>query len=459
MVIHILTAILSHGFYQYDEQYQILEFLGFLQGKTPSIDLTWEYDKQMRGWLQPYFYYVLLKPFDLAGLLQQSTSQAIFLRLIGALLGAVSQFYLSIAFFKYLKRVGFKFKIFNEFTFLMVANLAWYLPFLHTRTSSENFAGISLAFALIYFLNEKKNHFLIGLFCGLSFLFRYQMGIVVALFWFWQWGINRETTKNLFVQAGAIILCFILGIAVDYIGYGEFSYSPWNYFYENLVLGKQAGYGHAPWWKMIEYIFLKGIPPLSLYILAAIFFFWFRKTKHFLSIITFSLFFIHILASGKHIRFLFPVSFLIPFMIMMLLEEIPLFKKRAMVLFGKVMLFLNGVLLFAMVFKLPGKDLGVLRTLNSHQNINEVYYLGEHPFIKTPGPLNFYLDKKVRFIRFNQNVTQESYYLSVDRLKDFKTYESKANCEVLYKPRFSSLLINFKKDKNRHWGLFKCSSS
>lgn len=454
----MLTAFFSVGFYQYDEHYQILEFLSYLQGRTPELDLTWEFDQKMRGWIQPYFYFVILSPFKALGIVNESFSQAAILRISTAIIGAFSQYYLSIEFFRFLKREGYTFQIFNEKYFLFVANFLWFLPFLHARTSSENFSGIMISLSLLYFLKEKKNHFLIGFFGGLSFLFRYQMGLVVACFWFWQWIKNKERLKNLLIQASAIIICFIIGILVDYLGYGEWTYSPWNYFYENLILGKQSGYGHAPWWKMFEYAFLKGIPPLSLFMLGAVFYFWIKKTKHFLSILTFSLVFIHLLASGKHIRFIFPIAPFIPFMIIIFIEEVSILKNKAMSYFLKTCLLLNTILLIVMIFKLPGTDLGVLKTINKF-NISQLYYLGEHPFIKTPGPLNFYLDQKTSFKNYDSKTEDREFYLTTDRIRDYKDFTKNKKCQEVYLPRLAQIKLKLLKDKNRFWSMLKCPNA
>src|SRR4051812_45760438 len=53
LIFHVLAAIFSVGYYDADEQFQILEFLNARLGRSSFADLAWEYERQMRSWTQP----------------------------------------------------------------------------------------------------------------------------------------------------------------------------------------------------------------------------------------------------------------------------------------------------------------------------------------------------------------------------------------------------------------------
>lgn len=60
-IIHLLAAVFSSGFYQYDEHFQVLEFLSYLQGRSSGSELPWEFQNQIRSWTQPMAYFGLSK--------------------------------------------------------------------------------------------------------------------------------------------------------------------------------------------------------------------------------------------------------------------------------------------------------------------------------------------------------------------------------------------------------------
>src|SRR5207244_3098177 len=65
--LHLVAAVFSLGFYHTDEHFQILEFLNYLLGLSPASDLPIEFHRQIRSWMQPGIYFVLLKALSVVG--------------------------------------------------------------------------------------------------------------------------------------------------------------------------------------------------------------------------------------------------------------------------------------------------------------------------------------------------------------------------------------------------------
>ena len=84
--LHVICALFSTGFFHFDEQWQILEFLGAKLGKTTYDVLPWEYRFKMRSWTQPGIYYLLFKPFIYFGMDNPFTLATI-ARLFSSLIG------------------------------------------------------------------------------------------------------------------------------------------------------------------------------------------------------------------------------------------------------------------------------------------------------------------------------------------------------------------------------------
>ena len=57
LLLIAVASYFSYGFFQFDEYYQVTEFVSFKLGKTPPDQLAWEYHQQIRPWLQPAVYY------------------------------------------------------------------------------------------------------------------------------------------------------------------------------------------------------------------------------------------------------------------------------------------------------------------------------------------------------------------------------------------------------------------
>jgi hypothetical protein len=94
ILFHLLAANFSEGFLQYDEHFEIIEFLSFKLGITPEADLTMEYAETMRPWVQPFLYYPIIKFFQTIGI-ENRFFWVFSLRFISSLLGFYSIILLS----------------------------------------------------------------------------------------------------------------------------------------------------------------------------------------------------------------------------------------------------------------------------------------------------------------------------------------------------------------------------
>ena len=141
--------------------------------------------------------------------------------------------------------------------FIFSSLFFWFYPFLHARTSAENFSisflliGISILLCLI---QNKFNHkiiflFFAGIFLGGAFISRYQIGIMILFFFIWSYIYKKFSLKELILIASGIILTILLEIIINSWGYNNNNYFPKstlvysNYFpylnyvnYENFCL-------------------------------------------------------------------------------------------------------------------------------------------------------------------------------------------------------------------------------
>ena len=140
ILLHSLAIYFSVGYYNADEHYQII---GPLE-KLLEIDtkLTWEFEWKIRPWLQPYFYFFIIKLFSFLNI-NDPFILAFLLRLVSSLIGFISIYVLFI-YFKDKLNLDNNFSKFFIFSF-------WFYAFIHARTSSENLSISMLMIGIILF--------------------------------------------------------------------------------------------------------------------------------------------------------------------------------------------------------------------------------------------------------------------------------------------------------------------
>ena len=112
---------------------------------------------------------------------------------------------------------------------------------------------------------------------------------------------------NFFILIFSLLIAVCIGVISDIWFYGEWVFTPWNYLYFNLVLGKASEFGTNPWWYYFYLFFIKVIPPISILLLLFFIMGAIRNKYSVLLWIIVPFFVIHMLIGHKEMRFLFPV--------------------------------------------------------------------------------------------------------------------------------------------------------
>lgn len=374
-----LTAWNAAGYHQGDEHFQVLEFAASKAGTVAAADLPWEFGEQMRPGLQPLMAYGMYRFLGLFG-----EVNPFFMAFVLRLLSAALFLHVCRAIFK---RYGRAFRdLTNRRWFGLMLLFTWCNIYAGVRFSSESWSGAMFVLGFLAYPLPLSSYnlarprvpgpgsgalaFLAGIYFGLSFEFRYQLALAVVGFVLWLLFVGKPNWKHLFLLVIGGVCVLGLGSLADYWLYGDWVIAPWNYLSQNLIEGKAAGFGTKPWYGYIEYIFERGIPPISIIYLLAIAYFCIRYYKDPITW-SFLLFFIaHSALSRKDIRFLFPMLPFLPIALTVLMRDIRnrkgdrAFKKgwRSWV-FG-LMITLNCGLLITVMF----------RSMNSNMALMEYVY-------------------------------------------------------------------------------------
>lgn len=380
----LLCSIFSIGFHHYDEHFQILEFAALKLNLCSPENLPWEYHNQMRPAIQPAMVVALYKLLSLIGLGSPFVISFL-LRLLSAALAFTGMWYMYKVYVNTFSEARLK-QWFVLFSFLL-----WFSFYLGVRFSSENWSGIAFVLAFcLFFLAKKQRAMLyitIGLLLGASFVFRYQAGFLAFGFFCWMAFVKKEKKLNLLLLASAALFMAFIGVLIDYWFYGEWTLTAWNYVDQNLLQDKVSGFGTEPWWWYFTAFSLQAVPPLSLLFLGALMVLVMLKPKSPIiwSLLPFLL--IHILIGHKELRFLFPVVFFLPVLLIQAIQSLQekynlsLQHKKWFRVLIQFSLVLNFLFLAVVLVKPADSTTALYQSIhNNFQGPGTLYYTDENPY-------------------------------------------------------------------------------
>lgn len=337
LAVYIITSINSIGFYHSDEHFQILEFAMSKINPDDNTNLAWEYNAQIRPTLQPVIALIVIKSLSFIGL-ESPYFQAFFLRFITALLA----FFL-IKSFAQDKKNFLTTK--ERYVYLLFAFLLWFIPFVSVRFSSESWSGLFFFWALLqYNKQERANSWIVGALLGVSFLFRFQIAFAIIGLGCWMLIINKE--RFLFVLKMFFSFCVILllGIVLDSWFYGNFVFTPWNYFYFNIVKDVASTFGTEPIDYYLSRTLFEPTVLIGLTIALGMFILVLKNRRSVYLWILVPYLFFHSIVPHKEFRFMYPMVYLI---VPMLLEAYLILKgriRRQWERIGKVYIYIVGLI-------------------------------------------------------------------------------------------------------------------
>jgi GPI mannosyltransferase 3 len=324
LVLNILCAWFSVGFHHADEHFQILELCNYKMGHSPASDLSWEFQQKVRASLLPYIAYGFAKLMDWCGVYNPFILVFILRLIIGiATWFIVCKFCLlfsskSMQVNGMIKTEAVSFKTpAGEKLLVLMSLFLWFVPYLNVRFTSENLAGLVLLYGVYIILRKDEkdykpglSYLLAGLFFGVSFFIRSQMVFAIAGFIAWLFLVRKIRLKYFLLLLVSSLLASGLNVLLDYRFYGQAVFTPYNYYYANIILNKAAGFGINPWWYYFYDFLIVAVPPLSLILLCMFITGIAKNLKDPMVWIILPFFIAHCFIGHKELRFLFPVIFI-----------------------------------------------------------------------------------------------------------------------------------------------------
>jgi phosphatidylinositol glycan class B len=424
--IVFVTALFSSGFLHPDEHYQILELLFVkLNGSIvdPSI-FNWDFHLKIRSWIQPFIYFLLSYPLKVLNGFQLATMIRLFNGVIG--LYGIYKFIgvLDVAESEQ-EHITHPVSKEKHLKSLALVLCVWFVPLLLVRTNSESLST-SLFFIGYYFYEKKRRPFSM-LFLSLSFLVRYQMALVICPLILMDLFKRKICPFTLIKMTACFLFMISIGALVDYWGYGSWSLTPYNYFFQNLVEDKASNFGTSPFYYYFTKPLLKGIPPISLFVgYFGLIGLWRRRTASLSwAIVCFVI--VHSLIPHKEVRFLnftyilFAVYAAIEFL------TYRYSMKKLLVTF----LVLN-LLVMAKTSTFPAHSRISLYKEVFDKKYTSLYTPPKAAQFRFTMP--FYMNRNIKTIEISQAIkdSQSSYNLLTSTYDEYKEYSENVHCKTQY---------------------------
>ena len=295
------------------------------------------------------------------------------------------------------------------YTFLLLSFFLWFVPYNAARFSSETLAGRIFLIGLAGFLlnrdHKPANYLLAGVILGLSFIVRYQVAFMIIGFGAWLIFMQKTGLRNLLAFTLGFLLLTAIGIIIDRWFYGEWVLTAWNYFRQNLVLGKAAGFGTSPWWYYFSETFMNAIPPFSLVYILAVSLYACFFPRDILTWSAMPFVIAHFIIPHKEIRFLFPIIGFLPVMIVRVAAQVKQrtgevqVNKRWVQLLVNLFWITNMAMLVLLIFRPADDRISLYKKLwYDYPGPSKLYFMGENPYHRAKVDVHYYKRKSLVFV-------------------------------------------------------------
>ena len=463
LLILMVTAIFSIGFHHPDEYYQIFEYMMVFQGKAGSSILSpLEMKYQMRPWFQPILFTALTAPLKWFGLSSPFYATLWLRMLTGLLAFANFSLWMKWSYFKTEGKIKYQY-------------LWWFLPYFAIRTSSDtwgaHFALIALALLSLSLLKPEKLSLrpmiIFALFSGLAILFRYQTILIIFPTVLWLIINKKISLRIFFISTFIFIFICLLELPFNYWGYGRWTLASYNHAYTNVVLKISHQFGTMPPWGYFKLIFKSGYGIFGLYFISLTIFFWKKNWKSLLGFTTLFYFIFFCFIGHKEVRFLTPLLFLMPFLIL-LNDHGSLFQKIKNILYK-----LNFILLIFIMIKPANRYAGLYQGLYQETLKGETIHVLRDEFDRSQSHLKFELEYFKKY-QFHERVIDSKEQLeslsrvlphmliATSKFKEFLMMKSMPHCQIKYSS-YPQFLFRFNPfnwlSRSSILALWRCSSS
>jgi len=462
LIIGIIVCFFSQGFHHPDEHYSTIELMNTFKTGVAHPQFGWDVLLQIRSTIQPALYFLIEKIMSLL-FVENPFIKSFYFRLFSFSLSTFGLylFYHSRDFFQNIKNEEESNSVF------IFTLLCWFVPYYFARTSSENMS-IGFFFLAASLVFRPKFLILSGFLFAMSFATRFQMAIPIGMTFLWLLYQN----KNKFWKMGLnLIIGLTIGLLVMYLVdsylYHGWTFTPWNYFRENILKSRVNEFGVHPWYFYLTKSIEKGAGPIGLVLLFTYFFYLFKNPKSYLIWITTPFWLIHNLIGHKEVRFLQFIYILTPLMLFELRQYWFPYLKNIFVrrLFIPLLLIVNCLFLVQVLLSPAYKPIKAYQFLYKNVESKEIFT----PLWENHPPLNlmmkYYVKDNLQLIPKDLNqlleVKNEPLRILTSTYYEYSLFLKKG-CSLDYST-YPQWILEFNpfsfRDRSSLWAYWECNIS
>lgn len=255
----------------------------------------------------------------------------------------------------------------------------FFFPFLDVRISSEAIGG--WLFALAYAIDDEQGaetqprwRVACGVLLGLAVVIRFQA--LVLVFGLLLFHLSQRQLQRCVWLGLGMLVALALGTLCDVWGYGDFTIVAWNYFNQNILLGKAVrfGSGASPWYWYLRAILDKTYYVPGAIMLVALGWQWLGRPRSKLTFISLPFVLLHCAVAHKELRYLFPLAPFVPDLLLALWQDVR--ARWASRCFARVFIAFNLLLLPLAALSDADADVGLYAALYSNPSARNItiYY-------------------------------------------------------------------------------------
>jgi GPI mannosyltransferase 3 len=410
LAIQVLAAFFTVGYNHPDEHWQVLEFANYKLGFSPAADLPWEFGEQIRQAWQPFLAFLIGKGL-LALNLYSPFTLALILRLLTALAGYAATLQIIAIFLREPSLENY------QKPALWLASFLWFLPYNRAHFHSETLSGVFFFLGLAVVLRALRQTdkrqwgqiFLSGVLMGTAFESRFQIAFGILATVVWLLVYQRPTFGQAVVGIAGFCLIIGLGILIDRWFYGDWVLTAYRYFDVNILQSKASNWGVSPFWYYPVLVAETAAPPLSIFLIVGTFVAMFAYPRHVLTWIFVLMLLGHSLVPHKEVRFLFPLIFALPVVLVLawkselwqkVIRSTPRWLQRT---FVYLLLFENMVLLAVATLKPANESAGTFAKVYEYADDQPItlYTLDTNPYFWTDLAIHFYRPRQIEVRHFD----------------------------------------------------------
>ena len=460
IVLYLFFAYFNYGHNTGDEYSQIYEFAAYKIGYVNYADLRlWEYDTHMRPGFQVWIVYELYQFMHLFNADVNIFSLNYIIQAGSALLSIFACF-LS---FKVLSK---DFSQTYSKLFVLLSLFTWLGIYTSLHFNGENISGklYFISVLLILLALDKKTWYyfaLSGIIFGMAFASRFQITFSALGVFLWLIIARKISLKHLLILLiSSLISIGIFNVVIDHWFYGQWVFSAYNYYYQNMVTGTMNSYGTDPFYTYIPML-LGYFPWGPIYVVATAWFIY-RKPKHLFTAAIVPFFVIHSIIGHKEVRFMLPMIAFMPYIITTWLDKINFIDKfhsqKAYRVTAKIVIWLNLIAFISMLIP-AATEIGGWRYISQNYSQPTTIYYNAVKDRK----LLFYIKPNIKLIPINNaseincnNTPNCLYLLDADRIESNVPGELKYSFFPLWMAKYN--YNNWMKNVG-HFNIYEINSS